>query len=227
MADADDLTPGLEEAIGLMAKAATGKMCTGTFGHVLDYDFTTQKVRVQPVIRGSRDQADGFRYPPISNVPVTFPACGAFSITWPIKAGDFVWLNFADRSIDEWLEVGGTDVEPRSKRRFNVTDAVALPGGRPFNKPLVLASDEELVIGQDGYDGPITNPGTISEPLQLRIGPAGIRLGDGGATNDLLNILHQLTTELLSATAGGSPLVFTLDPSLSSLRARLDTIRKP
>jgi len=226
MADADDLTPGLEEAIGLMAKTATGKMCTGTFGSVVSYDHTTQKVSVQPVIRGSRDQAEGFRYPAISNVPVTFPACGAFSITWPIKAGDFVWLNFADRSIDEWLELGGTDVEPRSKRRFNVTDAVALPGGRPFSKPLVLASGTDLVIGQDGYDGTISNPGSITEPLQLRIGPAGIRLGDGGSTNDLLNILDTLISQLLTATAGGSPLVFT-DTGLTSLKGRLDTILWP
>lgn len=231
MADQDDLSPGLEEAVGLMAKAATGKMCVGTFGHVLEYEAATQKAKVRPVIRGNREQADGFQYPIISNVPVTFPASGDFSITWPLKAGDYVWLNFADRSIDEWLTLGGNDVTPRDKRRFHVTDAVALPGGRPFNKPLVLASDEELVIGQDGYDGPISNPGDLSEPLQIRIGPQGMRIGDGTSTNDLFNILYDLATALTTAFYSGATPTIVMTPTsvaaIQAIRDRLDSIRKP
>ena len=214
----DVLQPDFEETVNELAKLATAKMAIGAIARVESYSNTTQTCSCRPVVRGSLKDAGAFQYPVLTNIPVRFPGGGDFSITWPLKAGDFVWLDFADRSIDEWADLGGSDVAPNSKRRFDLSDAVAYATIRPRSAPLQLADTDELVIGQDGYDGPISNNGSIVAPLQLRIGPDGIRLGDGGSTNDVLAILSGLlqliaadTNVLASTSAGAAALDLLLD----------------
>lgn len=227
---ADDIqAEDFEDVVNELAKLQTAKMQIGCIAVVVSYDATSQKCSCRPVVRGAvKGQSAGVKWPIISNVPVRFPAAGNFSLTFPIVAGDFVWLDFGDRSIDDWLNSGADDVTPASKRRFHISDAVAHAGVRPFSKPLKSADVSALVLGQDEYDGPISNPGSIAAPLQLRISPSGIRLGDGGASLDLLNILH----DTLVAVAAGvdstaSPLVFPVDVGLVALIARIDALRQP
>lgn len=92
------------------------------------------RATVQPVVRfSSLDPDSGDRITKLSesvaNVPVFFGFGGGgdFSDTWPLKAGDPVFLLIAERSLDEWLATNSGDNAPQDPRRFDVTDAVALP----------------------------------------------------------------------------------------------------
>lgn len=109
-------------------------------GSVTSYDPTTQKADVQPLVKRRRvDGASGElvteRMPVVPAVPVVFPGAGPYAITWPIAVGDVVLLVFADRSLDLWLARGG-EVDPEDTRVHSHTDAVAIPGVRPFADPI-------------------------------------------------------------------------------------------
>ena len=206
----DDVEPeDIEDIINELARLQQAKMFVGAIGRVLAYDVATQKVRVQLVVRGSTKGGESVRFPPVSNVPVVFPSGGGYSMTWPLIAGDTGWVAFGDRSIDEWLSTGAEDVTPSSKRRFAITDAVFFPGLRPYSAPHDLADGDELVIGQDQHGTTVDNGAGTANPLQLRIGPDGIRLGDGGATNDVLNVLFD-ALGIIDTALGGAPLAAQL-----------------
>jgi len=105
---------------------------------VLSYDKKNQKAKVQPVIVMSHHNEDGERETrepnPIQGVPVLFPQSknAGFSITWPLKPGDWVKLSFASHSLDKWLASGADSVTPEDERRFDFSDAICEPGIRPF-----------------------------------------------------------------------------------------------
>ena len=61
------------------------------------------------------------------DVPVVFPSGGGGSLTFPLKVNDPVLLVFSKRSIDEWSLGNGTPAVPKSKARFSVGDAIAIP----------------------------------------------------------------------------------------------------
>jgi hypothetical protein len=116
---------------------------------VESYDATTQKASVQPLIkRGYYDEKGGVRQaeslPIITGVPVLFPGGGGCRITWPIAVGDTVLLVFSEASLDKWVVTGG-EVDPRDDRRHSLSDAVAIPGLRPF-KNATAADGTNVVI---------------------------------------------------------------------------------
>jgi len=187
----------LEDIIEEMIRLGVAKMNVGCFARVESYSAAKQTCTCRPVVRASIKGGNSVQYPSIANVPVRFPAGGGFSITWPLSAGDQVWLDFGDRSIDEWMNSSAPkDIQARSKRRFHITDAVAYPGGRPGTKPLKRAGSTDLVIAQDDYDTAINNDLGKADRFEIRIGPAGMGIGDGGTTNDLLNILLRMLQRL-------------------------------
>lgn len=208
----------LVDVLEAYVKAGTAKLHMGCPGVVRAYDFAACRAEVQPVLRGRRDGAEPFRYPPIANVPVLWPQGGGMSMVGTLEPGDFVWLLFGDRSLDEWLAVGGDDVVPQSARRFAVTDAVALPGISPFAAPPQNGDGVNTYLGED----PRTNP---VDPKRLCVGPEGIALGDG--TNDVLKILKGALLTMASATFGGAPIDPASGAALAAAVVQLDLIIKP
>lgn len=209
----------LRTVLDRATRSAVASMHVGMVGRVVAYDAARQRVDVQPVVRGRYEEGESFTFPRLVGVPVRFPCGGGFALTWPLVDGDFVWLDFGERSLDEWRSLGGDDVEPKTARRFDLADAVAYAGIRPDGQPLASASTDALVIGQDG--GP--------SPLQLRVGPSGIDLGNG--TDDLLDLVRQLVDALASATVatalGPSPLDPATQLLLTAIGEALDRIRTP
>lgn len=130
---------------------SNGKIHTALPARILSYDSAAQRATVDPVVEGRFEDPDTgdlipYVMPAVSNVPVLFPGGGGCSITWPLEKGDIVYLVCAERSLDEWLSGGGDDVIPRDSRRFDLTDAVAMPGLRPFSDPLEAVDDDAMVI---------------------------------------------------------------------------------
>lgn len=87
-----------------------------------------QKINVRPLLNDLGEDGKIEKPPVIENVFVQFPSGGGGVLTFPIVKGDIVWLKFSSRSMDEWLNTGGTDnVTPLDKRVINYNDAVVDP----------------------------------------------------------------------------------------------------
>jgi hypothetical protein len=133
--------PSLEDVIRVAITAALGQVHTSLPGVVVAYDRTTQKAQVKPVVRARyRDPNSGaivhYELPIIPSVPVIFPSGTGWSIAGDLTPGDPVALVVSERSTDEWRATGNHDNAPRDLRRFDWSDAVAIPGWRPFVDPL-------------------------------------------------------------------------------------------
>lgn len=208
--------PDLADAIHAGAEAAASQIPTSLPGKVIEYDHDTQKAVIQPILQIPRtvERVAGIEYsekiklPPIPGVPVAFPQAGDFSITFPVAVGSVGMLVFAERSMDEYLAVGDTDVEPQSDRQHHRNDAWFVPSVRSFNTPIPSA-------------------GVAAGAMVLRA--EEIRLGSSGATkwvavaDDVLTRLNAIESKMNSHThsfsynAGTAGLASSATASTSSM----------
>lgn len=205
-----------------------------------------QRVDAQPMVRGRRLDADGvsesYKLPQVMNVPVAWPGASGLAQTFPLKSvldvggvaeATRVLLVFCDRSLDEWLAYGAIDTDPISRRRHNITDAVAIPSLRSFS-PLELLAGVPTDRARFGQYA-LTNP-TRVEVTEIGAGGASsgfVRIGNDNA--ELLALLEQLLAALQSSyvvtSLGNQPILYGAATPLSTLtatvRALLDQIREP
>lgn len=122
-----------------------------------------QLADVRPCLRNAlamADDAEGFApfveedLPIIPRVPIAFPQGGGFAITWPLAAGDFVLLVFAERSIDQWLATAAKSrqvaISTGDLGTHTLDGAVALPlGPAPLGHLLSPVSSTAMRLGSD------------------------------------------------------------------------------
>ena len=108
-------------------------------GKIVSFDATKNLATVQPTVRSKFVQDGTVKYldpPPIQNVPVVLPASvgGGLFVTVPIKENDPCLIVFAQRSIDNVVQLGGIQNpvdgdEPRITRlrHHDMTDAICIP----------------------------------------------------------------------------------------------------
>ena len=104
--------PTATDATSAIAGAATGQVKVALPAWVMEYDRVQQRAMVQIAIRYK-----------VNGEPRARSAC----VNVPVQ-----WL----RAIDEWKQAGSTDITPQDPRRWDISDAVFLPGVRPFADPL-------------------------------------------------------------------------------------------
>lgn len=142
--------PSLVDVVQAALAAGLGPVRVAIPAVVVDYDSARQTVTAQVVIRSRYLDADGaavaYRPRPLAGVPVVFPSGGGASVTWPLVAGDPLVLIVCDRAIDGWKANGGGDQTPIDPRRFDLSDAVALPGGHAPADPLAAGAVDEGAI---------------------------------------------------------------------------------
>lgn len=167
-------------------------------GAIESFDHATGRAKVKPQIQEVQDSSGKYRpLPVVPGVPVVFPGGAAASLTMPLAAGDTGLLVFTKHALEVWLSRGG-DVAPGDPRLFDLTDAVFLPGLRPFST---------------------ASPAESATALTLKNGDAKVKLEGGkiaignkltplGAV-ELLDLVSQLLTVVLTGTNSGGPLVFT------------------
>lgn len=98
---------------------------------ITKYDPTTQTCSVQiSIMRNFEGIETPEPWPVIPNVPVIFPRAtvGTAYIHMPLTIGDDVTLVVCERSLDNWKDAG-LITPAGDRRRFNMTDAFAIPGG--------------------------------------------------------------------------------------------------
>lgn len=121
-------TPTLTEVIMSGIDKILANVHTAMPGRIESYDAGTQLAKVKPLLnRKYTTENQAKELPIISNVPVICPRTARAFIRLPIAAGDTVLLIFCERSIDRWLERGGT-VDPLDPEKFGLNGAVALAG---------------------------------------------------------------------------------------------------
>ncbi|HEX5201306.1 MAG TPA: Gp138 family membrane-puncturing spike protein [Actinoplanes sp.] len=150
-------TPDLAELLGEAMAATIGRIQTAIPAAVVTYDPARQVVTAKPTVSGRYQDPDTFALvpyplPTVANVPVAFPSSAGFAITWPLAPGDTVYLVCASRSLDEWKASGAPETVPQDTRRCDLTDAVAIPGLRPFSQPIPPTGWSPAAMVLEGVD---------------------------------------------------------------------------
>lgn len=189
-------------------------------GIVKSYDPSTNKATIQPALNKAFF-AGAMPMPILENVPIMFPGGSSFNITFPVKPNDYVLLLFAERSIDLWLSVGG-QVTPNDPRKFDLSDAIAIPGLQPFNSNFSGNNGNDFLISFAGSEIRIDSNGAI----QIKTGST---VAIGNQTTELLQVISTLMTYLQGPAVTGTTLGGPLNPAftslVSTLQAQLDAIK--
>lgn len=192
-----------EESARLAQDGHQSRIWTAMPAIVTAVNLAKMTLEATPAIQGRYEDKDGnvnfTDMPPCLDVPICFPSCGSFLITFPIAIGDEVLLVFANRCIDSWWQSGGYSNKPMEFRMHDLSDGFAIPG--PRSQPNVAGSINatDLQIRN--------NAGTV----YLSIGADG-KIGFKNAATDLKTVLSDLQgllstfmTTLAGFAGGGAP----------------------
>ncbi len=147
-------------APSVFAAAMSGALAearTCLVGEIVTYDAATQKATVKIVNREIAEDENGERVtepgPILADVPIQFLGAGvgndAWRITWPVRPGDKVRVEFLSSSHDNWFARGGSDVDPEDDRHHSLNDAIGVTGVHCFAEIPTDAPLDALVIHGD------------------------------------------------------------------------------
>ena len=109
------------------------------------YDFSTAKADVKPLLIANYPDGSTMELPVIPNVPVVWPRTSLGSISFPLQRGDGCLVICSERSIDDWLLLGGKGA-PADPRMFDLNDAIAIPGLYSFASQTKITNNEDFQI---------------------------------------------------------------------------------
>ena len=150
----------LTEAIKTVLEATLKDLHTCIPGAVTSYDYSKQEAEVQPLVKTIYNDDTTEAIPVISNVPVMFPRSADSIIHFPIKSGDSGLILFSEAALEKWLSLGG-EADPGDKRRFDLSDAIFIPGLYPFNVDSLANNNEDFIAQYKGTGLRIKKNGDI------------------------------------------------------------------
>jgi hypothetical protein len=123
------VTPTLAEVIQTLIDSNLVELHTCLPAKIVKYDSDTQTASVLPSLLRMYEDGTPLPWPVIPNVPVLFPKAvgGKAYIHVPLVPSDDVLLIVSERSIDNWKQTGAMS-DPSDRRKFNISDAYAIPG---------------------------------------------------------------------------------------------------
>lgn len=127
-------SPTLAETIYIAIDSKLINLNTCMPGIVEKYDPVAKRADIQPSIK-KKYTADGevVSLPVIPNVPMCFMQTRTSIISVPVKVGDDILIIFSERSIDNWKSGdGGAQIDPLDIRKFDLSDAFAIPICKPL-----------------------------------------------------------------------------------------------
>lgn len=153
-------------------------------GIVKKYDSATRKADILPAIKKKYYDGEELQLPIITDVPVAYPTAVDVGMQFNLSVGDNVLIIFSERSIGAWLYSDGSeDVFADSSRKFDLSDAIAIPGLMPF-PTTSYAQEGELVLKNKTSIMKLKSDGKIA-------------IGSGA--NELLDLVTQVIDALLTA----------------------------
>lgn len=196
-----ETTPSAPKAIAIAFETLLAGKHTAMPGVVQSYDADLQEITVQPAVRRRFKDGRTERFTALARVPLMHYQLGGFVIHAAPAPGDAVLLIFAERSITEWLLVGGADVTAADPRRFDLQDAIAIAGLSPNNAPIPAAARPASTLSISTRDGATRID--LAAGGQVTITSPDVRIGSAAATPLSLDSLVQaeLGKILLNLTA--------------------------
>ena len=169
------------------------------------YSPSENLAQVKPLIQ-QRYSDDTFKpIPVINQVPVQWMRTARAGITMDLVKGDLGSIVFSDRSLEDWLQLGG-DNEPEDPRIHSLNDAVFIPGLYPFGQ-----GDDITVDGLKArHNG-----------AAMKLKDSKVALGVEGG-DELLNLVSQLANLTATSTANGFPL--SNAAQISAVKSKIDAI---
>lgn len=205
----------LNDAVTAVVDYRLNNVHTAMPGSIVDYDYTKQKASVQPLLNKVWTDGTNTPFPVLENVPVIFPKSGGAGLTFPVLAGDTCLLLFIERSTDLWLTVGG-QVNPDDRRKFDLSDAVAIMGLFPFTETSTSNNNTDVLLTyKNSYI-------TIKESGDIVINTSG-KVAIGNSTTEVLDIISQLLADLQGAAVTGAVLNGPLNPTFVAQALALQT----
>jgi hypothetical protein len=119
--------PTLRDLLDAHCEAYFAKYHAPILGRVQTYDPATQLADVEPLVILRAEGLDLTRAPILRGVPVAFPGGAGLSITWPLEPGNPLELIPQDADFGAYWASGVVGRLPTSKRRFSLSDCVAIP----------------------------------------------------------------------------------------------------
>lgn len=126
----------LEQGIQEIFNSLLCNVHTAIPAQVTAFDAATATVSVQPVLKRKFKDEDPVDLPIIEDVPVMFPGSGDYWIVFDIAIDSYVLLVFSERSIEAWKNEGGI-LDPNAQRKFDLSDAIAIPSLIPLPGAIV------------------------------------------------------------------------------------------
>ncbi|WP_397599116.1 Gp138 family membrane-puncturing spike protein [Silvanigrella sp.] len=108
---------------------------------VVRYNHENQCADLQPTIKKRFKDGQVLDLPILHNVPICFLSVSNSIIGLPIKENDTVLVLICERSIDAWINSDGAPIDPDDTRKFNLSDALAIPCLRPTSKKIQFAQN--------------------------------------------------------------------------------------
>jgi hypothetical protein len=182
------------------------------------YDASKQKATIKPLLKKRYKQEDkDTELPVITDVPVQWPSAagGSSYLHLPLAKGDLGMAIFCERSIDAWLQGKGQMVAPNDPRHHHLSDAVFVPGVRPFGASLNNTSAQNAVL-QNGH-------------MRMELAPDG-KISIQGASQEFLTIVDSILNHLINAKVvtamGAMPFYHTTIANFQDDRDRLSEIKR-
>jgi hypothetical protein len=143
-------TESLDVVFGQVFDSLLCNVHTAMPARVVSFDRDAQTLSVQPVLKRKFRGVDPQPLPQIDDVPVVFPGSGDWWITVDIAVDSYVLLVFAERALESWLDQGGI-LDPQIARKFDLSDAIAIPGINPSPEALSpgVAADKITIRKRD------------------------------------------------------------------------------
>ena len=179
----------LADAIKQAVDYALSLIHTQIPGVIESFDAQKQSATVKPSIKTVYLNGQVLDMPTLINVPIIFPQTENFGMTFPLEKGDGVLIEFSERSLERWLQ-NGHNSEPGIRRKFDINDAIAIPG---------LKTITDRVF----YDG--KNVVIRFHQAKIKLQPDN-KIAIGNDAAELFDILDRLITAITSATYGGNAL---------------------
>lgn len=208
MKDLNKQTPTLIEVVNLAIESRLCELHTSLPAIVESYDSKTGLASVKPMLKKKFvNESAAVEMPIIQDVPVAFPRTQKSFVILPVAKGDIGHLQFSERSLDIWKELGGIQ-DPKDIRKHNLSDGVFYLGGYPSKQHVEGYVAESIHVKNESSEVVMLKDGDLK--LLNAIGQFNLtkdgKIKIAGATGEIIDLLVQIVAALKThshATAVG------------------------
>jgi len=209
----DSQTLNIEDIIDMAIQAKLVNMHVMIHGYIVDYDVVKKTATCQPGAKRKYPNGTIRNMPPVQGCPVMHPGSGKSRIHIPVHAGDSCLIGFSERSLDRWLEQGGS-VDTGDVRMFDLSDGICIPGLRTVGENFTVEDPDAIEIQND--------------KTRIRVKPNGkvsIKNLDSGKEliSTLFDLVQAIQDARVATSLGPQPLV---NPAFATLQADIGTLKE-